>query len=197
MRTHLLPSFIVSVLLTLSHSASALPTVSVDTDPATAGIQSSRAVMTNETFDVDIFVADVDPLSPLNGFQLELTFDPAVLTLVSAADGGFLLNPVMPIANDIDNALGSLLFSSITLGDVGASGDGVLTRLVFQSLAVGSSLLDLDNILLSAPMGIPIPLASAVDGSIRVPSPVAVSEPAVLTLLAPIFLLSLARRRTG
>lgn len=197
MRTYLVSGLSGLLLLALAQSAAALPTVSIDADPALAGVQATRTVTTSEFFDVDVLVTGVDPQAPLNGFQFDLTFDPAVVNLVSAVDGGFLLDPVVTIFNDVDNTSGSLLFASLTVGVVDSSGDGLLAKLVFQSMSAGVSLLNLDSVFLTGPLGVDIPLAGINDASVQVQSPVSVPEPAVLVLLSSMLTLFAGRRKRG
>ena len=181
------------VLLALAHAAIAVPVVAIDVDPSTPGTQTELAVEVNDVFDVDLVITGVEDPG-LNGFQLDLLFDPAVLQLLSADDGDFLPAPVS-IANDIDNVAGSLLFSSLTPSPIGVSGDGVLATLAFQALAGGTSLLELDDVQLSAPFGVAIPLGGIEEARVLVQS--AVPEPTVLSLFAAALMLTAFARRRG
>lgn len=174
-----------AALLFTASTVLASPVVSVDVDPSTAGIQSVLDVQNGDSFFVDIVISGVESLSPLNAFQFNLGFDPAVLTAVSITDGGFLLEPVFPVAESIDNGAGDVLFALVTLGPIGASGDGILASLVFSASAAGASVLDLNTVLLSEPFGQPIQVERVDDGNVNVAVGGFVSEPhtmAVLTL---------------
>lgn len=146
--------------------ASALPVVSVDVDPDTPGIQASRNVGPASSFEVDIVVDGIDTSTPLNGFEFDLLFDAAVLTATSVVDGGFLLAPVFVVQEDIGAV--SVEFAEVTLGPFGATGGGVLATVGFDAVGLGSSDLDLENVVLSAPFGVRIPTDAIEDGVIVV-----------------------------
>lgn len=173
-----------ATLLLAASSAFGVPTVSVDADPSTPGVQSSLTVVPGDAFAVDVFISDVDVSTPVNGFQFNLGFDPAVLTAVSATEGDFLLDPTFTLISDIDNVIGDVLFSSVTLLPGGAVGEGVLATVGFQAAASGVSVLDLSNVLLSAPFGIPIDVGQVNDGQVSVTPEGVVPEPHTLAILA-------------
>ena len=107
-------------------SAFGVPTVSIDVDPFSSGVQDTLEVSAGNTFSVDVLIADVDVSTPINGFQFNLSFDAVVLTAVLATYGGFLLDPVYDLPPVIDNSVGNISFLSATLAPTGAVGDGVL-----------------------------------------------------------------------
>lgn len=179
----------VSALLFVSAAAQALPIVSVDADPNTAGIQSTINIQNGDSFDVDIVISGVDAASPLNGFEFDLFFDPVRLAATGVVDGGFLSAPVISIQNVIGAM--SVEFAEVSLGAIGASGSGTLATISFVAQGAGDSLLDLQNVLLSAPFGVQI--AGAVnDGSVGV-----VPEPTGAMLFAVGFLVASRRRIAG
>lgn len=173
-----------AALLFTASTVLASPVVSVDVDPSTAGIQSVLDVQNGDSFFVDIVISGVEASEPLNGFQFNLGFDPAVLTAISITDGGFLLEPVFPVFESIDNGAGDVLFALVTLGPVGASGDGILASLGFSASAAGTSILDLNNVLLSAPFGAPVQVEQVDDGNVNVAVDGFVSEPHTMAVLA-------------
>jgi len=194
------------IALGLPASAWAVPLVTVDADPGAVGAQPAFEIGLGEIFDIDIRVEDV---TDLNGFQFTLAYDPAVLVALDVTDGGFLLAPTF----ELDKTLGavSVSFSEITLSDAGASGAGVLARLSFQAVGLGSSALDLvesadiaQTLILTAAFGEPIcgapgsPGCTIFDGAVRVVeagSP-AIPEPSALTLfIAGSGLVGLSLRR--
>ena len=162
------------VLLTLSPVALALPTVSVS---------SPGLVDAGTSFSVDIMISDVDPLEPLNGFELDLIFDGSVLTATSVVDGGFLLAPTFVVQNSIGAV--SVEFAEVTLLPFGASGAGTLATITFDAILPGFSDLDLTNVVLAAPFGVEISLAEVRDGSVTVRDSVnAIPEPSGMLLSA-------------
>jgi hypothetical protein len=161
--------------------ALAVPIVSVDA-PGTVSAGSS--------FSVDITISGVDNL---NGFELDLLFDPSVLAAVFVSDGGFLGAPVFEVQNDI--GLMKVEFAEVILGPGGASGAGVLATIGFDALLPGVSVLDLQNVLLAAPFGVPIPVG-VLGGSVAVAPLVAViPEPTASLLYAVGFACVACRRR--
>lgn len=182
-----------------AEAALAAPIVAVDTDPGAPGIQSSSDLTGLASFSVDIVIKDVDAANPLNGFEFDLDFDPAVLTAVSVLDGGFLLDPKFVAQNSVGSM--SVEFAEVTLLPTGASGSGVLATIVFDVVADGASLLDLNDVVLAAPFGRPIAAAGIFDGKVGVggdpiPEPTAPLSFAA-GLLCVVYDLSRRRRATS
>ena len=165
----------------------AVPLVSVDVDPATPGVQTTTSVTNGGSLTVDIVIGGVEDAAPLNGFEFDLLFNPSLLAATGVVEGGFLLDPVFvapPPGTQIDNSAGSVEMAAATLLPIGASGSGVLASIGFDTLAVGTSVLDLDNVLLSAPFGVPIEFEGLQDGSVEITPGTAVPEPLIPALLA-------------
>ena len=72
----------------------------------------------------------------LQGFELTLTYDPAVVHLDSWRHGG-MLDPVAVVTQT--NTPGYLRLAIVQLGGTAPSGDGVLLGLTFSGVAVGTS----------------------------------------------------------
>ena len=126
--------------------------------------------------------------------EFDLLFNPSLLAATGVVEGGFLLDPVFvapPPGTQIDNSAGSVEMAAATLLPIGASGSGVLASIGFDTLAVGTSVLDLDNVLLSAPFGVPIEFEGLQDGSVEITPGTAVPEPLIPALLAGGLLASL------
>ena len=140
--------------------------ISVDLDPGAAGIQNSTMVMVNDAVTIHVVASDILPGAPLNAFEFDLDFDPLVLTATSVTDGGFLLAPVLVVESDITQP--DVNFAEATLIPGGAAGTGVLAVITFQALAPSTLSLDLNDVILSAPFGVPISIAAINDGSITV-----------------------------
>lgn len=144
----------------------ASPIVSVDTDPSTAGIQSASDLSDVTSFSIDIVISDVDPTAPLNAFEFDLDFDPALLMAVSVIDGGFLLDPIFVVQSN--TGIMSVEFAEVTLLPAGASGSGILATIAFDVIGDGTSVLDLNDVVLSAPFGVQIATAGIFDGTVSV-----------------------------
>ena len=186
-----------ALLILLGAPALGAPLLAIDVDPATPGIQSERDVLLGDMFTADVVIIGVDAAEPLSGFELDLGFDPSVLAAVSAIDGDFLLPPVFNLESVIDNVVGEVGFSSITLDSTGASGDGVLATLGFSVLAAGVSMLDLSEVLLSAPFGEPIEIGELTGATVRVEPQAGVPEPNAIAIFALgcVAMVAAARRR--
>ena len=157
-------------------AAHAVPVVSVDTDPATPDVQSDFDIAIGNPLTIDVVISGVDVGLPLNAFEFDLDFDPSILTAISVIDGGFLLAPVF----EIQNIIGAMKveFAEQTLFLTGAIGAGTLATITFDTIGLGTSPLDLNDVILSAPFGVPINVGAINDGSVNV-----VPEPSSLLLL--------------
>jgi general secretion pathway protein D len=102
-----------------------------------------------ETFDV---LVEISSLSDLYAFQFDISFDPAILSAIDVTEGSFLPGGGFTffIPGSIDNIGGSISFTAdILLTAVsGVSGSGTLADLQFQALTVGTSPVNLSNVIL-------------------------------------------------
>ena len=165
----------------LSLSLQAAPIVFVDTDPGTAGIQSSIIIAPNTTFSVDIVVQGVEASQPLQAFEFDLGFDSALMTALSVVEGGFLLGPFGTTISEQNVTPPDVNF---TVGAIGVStsfGDGVLATIQFLADGVGVGTLGLSNVILAAFPSTPIPLDGVNSGSVVIQQPGA-AAPAANTL---------------
>ena len=139
------------------------------------------SVTTANPGDVFSINIDVSGVTDLYAFQFDLTFDPSILSGLDTSEGSFLPQggSTIFIPGAIDNVVGTVTFTADTLAGLGpgASGDGTLASLLFQSLSSGSSPIDLSNVILLDSSGGDIS-ASLINGSVTVP------EPGILLLLA-------------
>jgi hypothetical protein len=150
----------------LAPNANALPILSVDTDPLLAGIQAERTVILGDLFDVDLVITDVEASDPLHAYELDLGFDPSVIGALTLSPGPFLGAPTFELQSEIE--AGAVQYAVTRIGPAGATGAGVLISLRFEARALGTSVLDLSNVLLSAPGGVPILGFEQFDGAITV-----------------------------
>lgn len=167
---------VVAGVALLADSARAIPIVSVDADPTAPGIQDTRTVTQGESFDVDIVISGIEASAALHAYELDVAYDPAILTGLALVDSGFLGASSFTLESDV--APPDFNFAQTIVGQTGVVADGVLLTLRFSADRVGESLLDLNDVLLSAPRGVPIALAGTADARIRVepiPEPQAVA----------------------
>lgn len=136
---------VVAVLLALATIASvkASPETALAIDPADV-----RELETGASFTVDVTITEA---VNIYGWQVNVTFDPGVLSVASAAEGPFLksVNETAWPTPSIDNAKGYVLASSslmppYTQYPQGVSGDGILANITFTVKSGGSSALHFD-----------------------------------------------------
>ncbi|GJL65048.1 MAG: hypothetical protein NPIRA05_00190 [Nitrospirales bacterium] len=122
--------------------------LSLDVDPSTAGIQSSRTVVIGNPVSVDVVVSDLT--DTLQGFEFDVDYNPSVLTATSVVSGGFLPTPLV-IENDVVPP--DVNFAEVNLGVSTAMGNGVLTSMAFNTVGLGTSSLLLSDVILSGVTG--------------------------------------------
>jgi hypothetical protein len=137
-------------------------------------------------------------VSGLYSFQFDISYDPAVLQLVSVNEGPFLgtAGSTFFIPGTIDNNVGTAQFTADTIvgPSPGASGSGALAVLKFHGVRLGTSPLQISNVtLLDAGLN---NIAFTIQNS---PLTVAIPEPGswLLTIVpvVPWVLRELVRRR--
>jgi len=136
---------LLSVVL-LSTLALCIPSSVVADAVVSAG---SATVGTGVSFDIPV---SVNQVSDLYAYEFDLSFDPAILELLSISEGPFLpgTGTTFFLPGTIDNTAGTATFTSDSLvGPVaGASGAGELAVFTFESLSAGTSALKLSNVAL-------------------------------------------------
>ena len=144
---------------------------------------SAKSVSVNDTFSVDVAIADV---TDLYGFQFDLAFSPTVLAVIDITEGTFLSSggeATVFIQGFIDNNAGTITFTADTLvGAIsGVTGSGILASVSFQALGEGSSVVELSNIVLLDSTLSDIAFNSE-NGTVNVESMTAVPLPSTLLL---------------
>jgi len=155
----------VIVGLALAGDGRALPVLFVDADPAVAGIQDARSVGIGESFDVAIAIEAVDAPHPLHAFELVLAHG-TQLGDASVTLGTFLGPDALSIAGGPSPE--GVEIAATRLGPEGRSGAGVLAIVHFAALAPGTSPLDLLDVLLSEPFGMPLAVDATHGATIEV-----------------------------
>ena len=116
-------------------------------------------VSVGATFTLNFTIGDVTDLA---GWQLGVTFNPSVLSVVSVNEGNFLKRDGQAVTllqgGNIDNIAGSITnISEVYLGTGGVSGTGVLFSITFLAKNVGEGSLQLRDVHLGSPSGAAIP----------------------------------------
>lgn len=144
---------------------------------------SNIQAATGSTFSVDVLAGGV---FDLYAFQFDLAWNPALLTVQSVTEGGFLplAGPTTFDGGTIDNGAGtvSLTFDTLNGAIPGASGDGVLLSVSFTALAEGTSTLQFLNVLALDSSFNDIG-AAFTDSTISIATPAGVPEPATYFLV--------------
>jgi hypothetical protein len=162
------------LLTLLSASAMSQPVGNIAIDPA------DTTVDLNDMFNIEI-VADNSILG-LKGFNIQVTFDPAILDVVDASEG-----PLLPSGGTTFWSWRSIGPDTIEIADaiLGAgffvNGPGVLATITFEAIGYGVSPLDFISITLRDSLNHNIPYSST-SGTIRVGVP---SGPDIPNLISP------------
>jgi len=168
-------------VLAMVGSAGAV-SISIDTDPGIVGIQSTRTVTPGANFMVDVVVTGI-PAPGLNAFEFDVNYDSTKLTANSVVSGGFLLPFVLQVENNV--AAPDVNFAEVTLLPFGTIGTGILASIDLTAVGLGTSILDLNDVILSHPFGIQILPVTLDDASITVQAAIGnpVPEPGSMLLL--------------
>jgi hypothetical protein len=101
----------------------------------------------NENFQLQVMIEGVEDLG---GFQIEVAYDPAIVTVEDAALGDFLTSvdrSVIPVGPQVNDEEGTMVFGAVTVGkEAGASGSGVLATVSCKAHDTGSSTLALQDV---------------------------------------------------
>lgn len=129
------------VSLGLGTAAWADPIVSIDVDPATAGIQSAVTVGQGQTVTVDVVISNLAGLK-ITSLTLDVSFDPSILTANSVALKGQFTGWNIT-ENDINPPDINLTASG---SEVGGSTELPFASLTFTALGGGTTTLTLENV---------------------------------------------------
>jgi len=117
-------------------------------DSVSLNVSSAASVPQGNNFTVDVNISGV---TDLYDFQFDLSFDPTILQVTNIAEGAFLpgAGATFFLPGFIDNSSGTITFNADTLEAAipGANGAGTLIEFSFDASSVGTSFLNLDNII--------------------------------------------------
>ena len=186
------------VLIAFAPLGGSIPLVPVEAKNAilqnpTVRIDPAESVVdVGETFTVTVMIDDADDLG---GFELALLYITTTVTVDDITLGDFLGSTgrtVFPVGSTIDNEAGKVTFGVITLGsDPGPDGTGELAIVTLTTQGVGTSPLDLQNVMVLPTTGGPQE-ATVEDGLVvaggaptPTPTPTATSTPTGTTTPTP------------
>ena len=173
--------------------------LSLDLDPATAGVQSTLTVDVGQSFSVDLLLEDIEPTAPLQAFELDLSFDSFLLAATGLVEGGFLQGPFGTLIIEEDILAPDVNFAVTALGPSTTSGSGVLAGVTFSALDSGLTSLTFDDVILVSGVGasqVDITLDAINGGTLEIRDPAAAPLPGTLylSLLGFLPLLGVVRR---
>jgi len=162
-------------------------------DSVSLNVSSAASVPQGNNFTVDVNISGV---TDLYDFQFDLSFDPTILQVTNIAEGAFLpgSGATFFLPGFIDNSAGTITFNADTLEAAipGANSAGTLIEFSFDASSVGTSFLNLDNIILQDSQGNLIS-SSTTNGSVTVTSvTVPTPEPGTFVFLVVGFLVIVA-----
>jgi adhesin HecA-like repeat protein len=154
-------------------------------DSVNVSVVSPSTVVQGNAFTVAVDIANA---TDIFAFQLDLSFDPAILQASDVLEGTFLSGggATFFIPGFIDNTAGTVTFNADTLLSAipGVNGSGLLLEFDFNAVAPGTSALTIGNLFLQDSQLSPVD-GSAANGSVMVTgAPIPTPEPSSLTLLA-------------
>jgi hypothetical protein len=121
-------------------------------------------------FEVDVMAEDV---VNLGAYEFALIFDPDVVEVTGVENGPFLESTgrtAYVVDEDLDNVVGMLTFAAASHdGELeGPDGDGVLATVTFEAVGVGTSDLELMDVILADTAGMELPGPVTTDGMVEV-----------------------------
>jgi hypothetical protein len=141
----------------------------LDDPQAGAGVYFEPATAVVELGVAFTVTVNISGVVDLGGFEFDLLFDPALITVTDAYLGSFLGdsgNPVVALGPSVDEA-GRLVFGGFSYGpNEGASGSGSLATLCLTLLAPTATILRLEDVQLLTSSAEPAPLQSVGEGHI-------------------------------
>ena len=150
-------------------------------DSAILTIESVQSVTKGGSFAAKV---NIENVTNLTGFRLDIDFDPGILKAVKVDEGTFLSSAGQPpfcINPKIDNTTGVITYIACSKrGPGGANGSGTLATITFNAIGTGRSHIEFLNVkLLPDSQEIPV---TVVDGSVDVvlavlPAPVVLDIP--------------------
>lgn len=158
-----------SIMKTLFSAVLVLFTLNASAATATLSVHVAPQVNIGEIVTVEVLVTDV---VDLYGIQLNLAYDPSILLATSITPGIFP-TPDFIVEQDINPPDINYAVTSLSPSP-SSSGTGLVLSATFEAIAVGTSALQFENVILSDPNAVPISVA-LIDGAVTVvPIPAAV-----------------------
>ena len=164
-------------LMSLSSTAYAAPITTVSVLPVT------QIVNTGQSVSVGVYVTNV---TDLYAFQLDISFDPRLLSASAVTEGSLLpgAGTTSFLPGTIDDVAGTIVFNADSLiGAIpGVTGGGVLLTVDFNALNGGVSAINLANVFLLDSTFVNISETNA-NGAVTVQGTAITPEPPSLQLL--------------
>ena len=152
-------------------------------------VPNNQSVLLGDTVNIDLNISGLGNFSAdsLGAFDLDINFDPSILSFNNAVFGNQLdifdlgsITGTTPGAGSVN--LFELSLDPSSALDTMQAGSFTLVTLAFDTLATGSSILSMSKIFLSDAPGNPLLIDSVNNGSVIVTSQTTVPEPGILWL---------------
>jgi hypothetical protein len=117
-------------------------TIPDNTATSLGSIEACIEVDSGAALDIDVYIKDLPPATPLRGFNVAFNYDPTVLNVTGVdvqqflATGGSTLVPMLDPLPDSDGDYGA---GALDTSGPHESGEGVLVRLSLQAVGTGVS----------------------------------------------------------
>ena len=151
---------------------------------ALIAVPNQTTVSSGGSFSVNVNISNV---ADLYDYQLDLTFNPNVVSAIGVTEGVFLQSggSTFFVPGTIDNTAGSITFNADTLLSAisGVTGGGVLLVFDFTALSPGTSTFTIENEILQDSTGAVLSDATT-SGLVIVQGSTSVPEPSALLLLS-------------
>ena len=123
------------------------PPAHLAVDPA---LIEDPSLIPSSSFAINVTIVNA---TNLFSFEFRLSYSPEIIEATEIQEGTFLnsTGTTSILKNEINNTLGFVLFSVGLTAPPGANGNGILSTIVFQVLANGTSTLTLSDIVLKDP----------------------------------------------
>ncbi|MCX6064789.1 MAG: cohesin domain-containing protein [Chloroflexi bacterium] len=125
--TILIRVVMMSAILMLGSSCSSAPTIKIEPSVSAAQVDDKVTVLIK-----------TENIANLTAYELHLSFDPAVLEVVSMTNGGVVAADFIA-QNTFDNAAGTIDYAVGQINRSAAKGSGTLFEIVFRAKASGTA----------------------------------------------------------
>jgi hypothetical protein len=117
-------------------------TIPDNTATSLGSIEACIEVASGAALDIDVYIKDLPPATPLRGFNVAFNYDPTVLNVTGADVQQFLAtgdSTLVPMLDPLPDSDGDYGAGALDTSGPHESGEGVLVRLSLQAVGTGVS----------------------------------------------------------